>query len=89
MCFHLQRGGHGQGGGNMNMQPGLGIIPTLFGFQQNQGERRRNAEPKVYGTGCSVLSYACSSTFVQYVMPTLTNVPRLTALQVRVATQNP
>ena len=23
--------------GNMNMQPGLGIIPTLFGLQQGQG----------------------------------------------------
>jgi E3 ubiquitin-protein ligase RNF5 len=34
----VQRGGYGQGGGNMNMQPGLGIIPTLFGFQQNQGQ---------------------------------------------------
>lgn len=34
-----QRGGYGQGGGNLNMQPGLGIIPTLFGFQQNQGAR--------------------------------------------------
>lgn len=33
----MQRGGYGQGGGNANMQPGLGIIPTLFGFQQNQG----------------------------------------------------
>jgi len=24
--------------GNMNMQPGLGIIPTLFGLQQGQGQ---------------------------------------------------
>lgn len=37
VCSVLQRGGYVQGGGNINMQPGLGIIPTLFGFQQNQG----------------------------------------------------
>jgi E3 ubiquitin-protein ligase RNF5 len=28
---------YGQGG-NMNMQPGLGIFPTLFGLQQNPGQ---------------------------------------------------
>ena len=35
---NLQRSQYGQGGGNLgNMQQGLGIIPTLFGLQQNQG----------------------------------------------------
>lgn len=33
----VQRNGFGQPGGGLNMQPTLGIIPTLFGMQTNAG----------------------------------------------------
>ena len=33
----MQRGAAGQHSGNVNLQPGLGIIPMLFGLNNNSG----------------------------------------------------
>lgn len=35
--FGVQRGSISQQSGNVNLQPGLGILPTLFGMQQTPG----------------------------------------------------
>lgn len=35
---HAQRAGISQQSGSVNLQPGLGILPTLFGMQQAPGE---------------------------------------------------